>query len=503
MKKAVSLILLLSLAVTASAVAAPQAVPESQASPLQRNGDPNMGDWQGTWQDGTPLCAQVIALGGGAYQANLLPAFDQRVPALYVLSGRNADGKVRFVEQARNSWIEDGVFTGRSLNKALQGFTLKKVERLSATLGAKPPQGAIVLFDGSNLDLWEKVIGNPYVLNLAQAIGGQNRVAYLRAQIFAPAAQETTLELGTDDGVKAWINGNPVHGNNVSRGVTPGQDKVRVKLDKGWNTLLVKVTQGSGDWGACVRLPEAKGLRVAANEAVLAKDAPESGAPLDATENYIMNWQVAGPFTQANKDGMGLFDIAFSPEQDGSGPWKPMPKPDLEDRTCPWLLLDSGVMEVRNGNIISKRLFKDHTVHVEFRTPFMPEAREQARGNSGVYLQGRYEVQVLDSYGLEGRDNECGGIYKQAAPRVNMCAPPLQWQTYDIVFRAPRFDASGKKTDDARITVRHNGVLIHENLALPESTVAGMGGDIREPGPLYLQDHGNPVQYRNIWVVEN
>ncbi|MHC4581685.1 MAG: 3-keto-disaccharide hydrolase [Planctomycetota bacterium] len=167
-------------------------------------------------------------------------------------------------------------------------------------------------------------------------------------------------------------------------------------------------------------------------------------------------------------------------------------------------LLKNGAMEVkpRTGGIITKQRFGDCKVHLEFRTPFMPNARGQGRGNSGVYLQGRYEVQILDSYGLEGKDNECGGIYRVGKPLVNMCAPPTQWQTYDITFRAPRFDASGEKTDLATLTVVHNGVLIQDKVkakgpttAAPDSTEEGSGG-------LYLQDHGNPVQFRNIWLVE-
>jgi hypothetical protein len=132
--------------------------------------------------------------------------------------------------------------------------------------------------------------------------------------------------------------------------------------------------------------------------------------------------------------------------------------------------------------------------------PYMPEARGQGRGNSGLYLQGRYEVQMLDSFGLEGKDNECGGLYKIAAPKVNMCLPPLTWQTYDVDFAAAKFDSEGKKTVNAMITVRHNGVVIHEDQELPDATHAAPNKEENKPGPVYLQNHGNPVRYRNIWV---
>ena len=169
-----------------------------------------------------------------------------------------------------------------------------------------------------------------------------------------------------------------------------------------------------------------------------------------------------------------------------------------------WKVLEGGVMEVApgSGDIITKRKFSDFQLHVEFRTPFMSEAREQARGNSGVYLLGRYEIQVLDSYGLKGEDNECGGIYKVSAPRVNMCAPPGQWQTYDATFHAPRFDGEGKKVKDAVLTLVHNGVTIQQDLAIPGPTGGAIDADEKTPGGLMLQDHGNLVQYRNIWLVE-
>ena len=148
----------------------------------------------------------------------------------------------------------------------------------------------------------------------------------------------------------------------------------------------------------------------------------------------------------------------------------------------------------------SKQNFESFTLHLEFRTPFKPEARGQQRGNSGFYAQGRYEVQVLDSFGLDGLQNECGGIYSIAAPKVNMCLPPLSWQTYDVEFTAAEYKA-GKKVKHAVMTVRHNGVLIHENQELDHRTTASPLAEGPEPGPIFFQDHGNPVHFRNIWVV--
>ncbi len=149
----------------------------------------------------------------------------------------------------------------------------------------------------------------------------------------------------------------------------------------------------------------------------------------------------------------------------------------------------------------SKQKFGACKVHVEFLLPYQPDARGQGRGNSGLYLQGRYEVQMLDSFGLEGLDNECGGVYKIAKPEVNMCFPPLAWQTYDVDFSATEYDGA-KKIKNATMTVLHNGVAIHKDLELPNATTSAPVKDGPEPGPIYLQNHGNPVRYRNIWVVE-
>ena len=150
----------------------------------------------------------------------------------------------------------------------------------------------------------------------------------------------------------------------------------------------------------------------------------------------------------------------------------------------------------------SKQGFGDHRLHLEFRTPFMPSASGQGRGNSGVYVQGRYECQVLDSFGLVGRQNECGGVYSIAAPIVNACLPPGQWQTYDIEFKAARWNGA-EKSQDARMTVHLNGILVHDDVALTHATTAAKRPEADSAGGLYLQDHGNPVTYRNIWVVED
>jgi len=299
-----------------------------------RTDDPYMGDWEKVRSTGMPkVAAQVIALGWGKYQVNLLEQFDTRDAPIMVMNGAETGGKVTF--RSGDWWgeIDRGCFSGGRKGDEPVSFEMRKVRRISPTLGAKPPAHAIVLFDGTNFDQWQGAEGKP--------VG--------------------------------------------------------------------------------------------------------------------------------------------------------------------WKIVEGGAMEVvpKSGSIVTKKKFTNVRLHLEFRTPFMPEARGQKRGNSGVYLQNRYEVQVLDSYALEGLDNECGGIYKVARPFINACAPPLEWQTYDITYRAPRVGRDGTKRRNARITVVHNGVTIHENveITLPTGS-ARKKGEPKGPEPLLLQDHGNPVQYRNIWLVD-
>ena len=163
-----------------------------------------------------------------------------------------------------------------------------------------------------------------------------------------------------------------------------------------------------------------------------------------------------------------------------------------------WPVVD-GEATVGKGNIRTKGKFGDFQMHLEFNVPYMPEAKGQARGNSGVYLQGNYELQVLDSYGLMPRSNDCGAIYQQVIPSVNACKPPLQWQTYDVTFHAARRDGD-KVVKKARLTVVQNGLTIIDDKEI-SPTPGGVGGIKEgEDGPIMLQDHGNTVRYRNVWI---
>lgn len=319
----------------------------------ENSSDQYMGDWLGSVSIGgetKQVCAYMIPLANGHYEARFIADFSQRGPYLHRLRGEIRDGQFLFVDDvpldARHvkevndngllfsASLWSGKLADNSAHGSISGlvkgkFELHKTQRVSPELGKRAPAGAVVLFDGKNLDQWQTREGNP------------------------------------------------------------------------------------------------------------------------------------------------------------SG----------------WKVLTNGVVQVvKGGDIVSKEKFSDFQLHLEFRTPYMPRDFGQGRGNSGVYLQSRYETQVLDSYGLEGLDNECGGFYQISRPIVNMCAPPLQWQSYDITFHQAKLGADGKKTANARVTVIHNGVKIHDNFELPHVTPGGMNNKEGEPAPLLLQDHGNPVQYRNIWV---
>jgi len=163
-----------------------------------------------------------------------------------------------------------------------------------------------------------------------------------------------------------------------------------------------------------------------------------------------------------------------------------------------WPITNDGAIEVKNGDIHASDKLSSFRLHLEFRTPYMPAETGQARGNSGVYLQSKYEVQILDSFGLYPlQDNDCGGVYKVQAPQLNACLPPMEWQTFDITY----IEGNPAKKEPPVITVIQNGVTVVDHAKVPEPLVkSGTGGGEENRGFLKLQDHGNPVQYRNIWV---
>lgn len=197
-----------------------------------------------------------------------------------------------------------------------------------------------------------------------------------------------------------------------------------------------------------------------------------------------------GPAGGPPADAIVLFDGRDLAQWEGGDKW----------------LIEDGAAIVRHASIRTRQPFGDCQLHVEWAAPAEVTGSGQGRGNSGVYLMGRYEIQVLDSYeNATYPDGQCGALYKQRPPLVNACRPPGQWQTFDIIFQGPRFDQQGNLLRPGHVTVLHNGVLIHNHTQIEGST-AWDRPPAYEPHPeklpLVLQNHGNPVKYRNIWIRE-
>ncbi len=420
-------------------------------------------------------------------------------------------------------------------------------------------------------------------------LAGNDRAIYLRTNVFSPVAQTVRLDLGSDDGIKGWLNGKLIHENFVARALQPDSDRKVVSLRRGWNLLLLKVSQGGGEWSACAALRKedgsaVSGLRCEAGAPKIEVKMPKPKKILAPGKDYVEKYtgEYTGTLVLKGKKGRGLAQVIgegrgryravlmqglwqtnpklkqFRVEltgtlaEDGNiplegdgwsgtlvgqktltvksddgwfeGKWTVRKSPTLGAKPpqgaivllpftkgkAPslaqwsnknWKTLKTGAMEVQGGNTFSVRKFGSAKFHVEFRCPYAPSKRGQGRGNSGVYLQSRYEVQVLDSFGLKSQANDCGSIYNVANTKVNACLPPLQWQTYDIEFQAAKTGADGKMQQPT-ITVYHNGILIHKDVKLPGQTTAAAASGLTPKDSLMLQDHGNKVQYRNIWVVE-
>ncbi|MBC8034910.1 MAG: DUF1080 domain-containing protein [Chitinophagaceae bacterium] len=169
-----------------------------------------------------------------------------------------------------------------------------------------------------------------------------------------------------------------------------------------------------------------------------------------------------------------------------------------------WLVKEGAVTVVKGaGGIKTKELFNDFQLHIEWRAPAVVQGDGQGRGNSGIFMQGIYELQVLDNYNNRTYSNgQAGSFYKQKIPLVNACKKPGQWQSYDVIWTAPRFNEDGSLKSPARATVLHNGVLVQNNVEL-EGPTEYIGKPVYKKhgeGPISLQDHGNPVSYRNIWI---
>lgn len=173
---------------------------------------------------------------------------------------------------------------------------------------------------------------------------------------------------------------------------------------------------------------------------------------------------------------------------------------------APWKV-ENGYMEVvpRSGGIQTKQKFEDYQLHIEWSAPTVIVGEGQGRGNSGVFMQGIYEVQILDSYESKTYSNgQAASIYKQSMPLVNATVAPGEWNVYDIIYKAPRFNADGIKVADGTITVIHNGVVVQNHYIIKGTTpyIGLPTNEAHGPGPISLQDHGNPMKFRNIWIRE-
>ena len=463
--------------------------------------DAFQGDWKGTLRraDGQEetVFAQVLAQGKGTYRAVLrrvIHAVGDR-ESLATLEGKAEGGAVTF---AGGAGIREGVFSGAT---PAGQVSLKPYRHVSPTLGERPPAGAkVILGPETELSGFQGSRRTGGIVNLNRSLqNASNCVGYLFCRIDSDAERDVVLKTGSDDGIVVFLNGQRLYTKDVPRALKADEDSVPLHLRQGENELLLKVIQGGGDWQGVARVCDASGRAVSG-----VRFRPEGSAGKALAPNgTVLCWLASGPYRRGEGQQGSLAELAFAPERGvEAASWQLVDcGPDRSGYR--WNLLPGGVAEIARGggSMVSVEQMGSFRMHLEFRNAMMPEARGQGRSNSGVYLHGRYEIQVLDSFGLEPRNNDCAGIYQQAVPLANACLAPGEWQTYDIDFTAAQFDQAGNKTRDAELTLRFNGVLVHDRLAI-RCTPGGFGQKDVPKGPLMLQDHGNPVQFRNIWFVE-
>ncbi len=289
--------------------------------------DTLVGDWQGKIVTSTgieqPLAAQIVSYAGGKYRLNLLGNFDTRDSALGNLDAREKDSLLDFSGISNGSeWqgtIDGNSFKGVISGKLTGQFNMAKVERLSPTLNQKPPEQAVVLFAGTGLQHWQQVGDPVWYLNLARQLGGNDRVAYLRSSLWSDTDQQVMLLLGSDDGVKVWLNDKLVWSNARNRGAEPDDDTVNVALIEGWNTIMCKIANGDGGWGAYVKMvnPDGSALNNIYEQIAAAADG-KSRDRLEKNDNYLTVWQISRQaFTQKGLTGNQLLEPVFPPSNRG------------------------------------------------------------------------------------------------------------------------------------------------------------------------------------------
>ena len=451
--------------------------------------DAYMGDWLGTWLgiDGkeSALAIQVIGLGKSNYQVNLSHSFNSPNPPFIVAKCFIENGELlsKEITGSDHEWdfeIRNSNLIGKANNGA--HFFARRVTRVSPTLGQKPPSDAVILFDGSNLDNWQLMREFNGHLHIPGSYTG-NCCNYLKTRLWSDVEQKVKLQTAHNSMMKFWLNNDLVYNENsyIAPVRSRNEKNTDIFLRKGWNELFVKIV-GYNVTSAAIRIisKDDRPLANIAEENLSSDLLDKTNKFLAKADQHLTAWQYSGHYFIESPEKKNLmleaFAHKFTPESNPSGAiWKPLNVTLKEGNIWPMQhRLVDGTLEIyQSGDLMTRQNFTNYLLHIEFRIPFDSEKTGQHRGNSGVYLHCQYEIQVLDSYGLSPTKQDCGAAYYIKAPDVNMSLPPMQWQTYDIEFHAPHFDEGGNKFENARATVYHNGVRIHDNIEFSQPTGGG------------------------------